>query len=428
VGVVDGMRVGPDVAPHWDTHPPTRVAGLEPTQPSVRNAVRNVLARAWMHRRLWLNDPDCLMARTSDTGLGREESRSLAAAVAATGGMVLFSDDVPVLDAESRRLVRESIRLARAVDAAGEVGSARALDLLAEGMPSGVVARARGGPLLLLVNGSDAATGVQLDLQDLALADPDAELVPLLDSPPPERVRGSRFEVALEPHASALLRVRGSPGLAVFCDFDGTFAVQDVGSTIARRYAGDRRPALWAQLEQGLLDAWAYNMKLLDGLRLPEQELEEFLRTIELSPGARELVAWCETTGIPFRVLSDGFDYNLDRLQLLHGVRFEYDANHLHYEDGAWRIEARHPNPACGCGTGTCKRLRIDQFRVEHPALCVVHIGNGRVSDLCAALAADVVFAKDSLAEELARQGLPFEPFETLLDVLPGLERLRASA
>jgi alpha-galactosidase len=427
VGVVDGMRVGPDVAPHWDTHPPTRIAGVEPTQPSVRNGVRNVLARAWMHRRLWLNDPDCLMSRSSDTALGREEIRSLAGAIAATGGMVLFSDDVPVLDTEGRSLVREVIRLARAVDTAAEVGAARALDLLADGMPAGALARARGGPLLFLVNGSDAPATVRVDLQELGLRIPDATPEPLLDTARPAR-DGSLLEVRLAPHASTLLRLRGAPGLAVFCDFDGTFAVQDVGSTIARRYAGDRRPALWAQLEQGLLDAWEYNLKLLDGLRLPERELEEFLRTIELSPGARELVAWCEAGGIPFRVLSDGFDYNLDRLQVLHDVRFEYDANHLHYEDGAWRIEARHPNPDCECGTGTCKRLRIEQFRASRPALTVVHIGNGRVSDLCAALAADVVFAKDSLAEELARRGIPFEAFETLLDVLPGLERVRRSS
>jgi alpha-galactosidase len=428
VGVVDGMRIGPDVAPHWETHPPTRVAGVEPTQPSVRNAVRNVLARAWMHRRLWLNDPDCLMGRSADTALSPEESRSLAGAIAATGGMVLFSDDVPVLGEEGRSLVREVIRLARAVDAAGDVGTARALDLFADGMPAGALARARGGPLLFLVNASDAPHTACVDLDALGLRVPGATLEPLLDGARPARADGAELEVPLAPHASALLRLRSTPGLAVFCDFDGTFAVQDVGSTIARRYAGERRPALWAQLEQGLLDAWEYNLKLLDGLRLPERELEEFLRSVELSPGARELVAWCEAGGIPFRVLSDGFDYNLDRLQVLHGVRFEYDANHLHYEDGAWRIEARHPNPACECGTGTCKRLRIEQFRAARPALTVVHIGNGRVSDLCAALAADVVFAKDSLAEELARRGIPFESFETLLDVLPGLERVRQGA
>jgi 2-hydroxy-3-keto-5-methylthiopentenyl-1-phosphate phosphatase len=53
-----------------------------------------------------------------------------------------------------------------------------------------------------------------------------------------------------------------------------------------------------------------------------------------------------------------------------------------------------------------------------------VHVGNGRVSDLCGALAADVVFAKDTLAEELAAQGVAFEPFATLRDVVAGLDRL----
>jgi 2,3-diketo-5-methylthio-1-phosphopentane phosphatase len=215
--------------------------------------------------------------------------------------------------------------------------------------------------------------------------------------------------------------------MAVFCDFDGTFAVQDVGATLARRHAGDRRPALWARLERGELSAWEYNLELLDGLELPEEKLEDFLRSVELSPGADVLVRWCESEGVPFRVLSDGFDYNLDRLQEIHEVRFPYEANHLRYDDGAWRIEAGFPNPDCACGTGTCKRGRIETFRREHPGVRIVHIGNGRVSDLCAALSSDVVFAKDSLAEELAERGIPYEPFETLRDTLPTLERLLAS-
>ena len=53
-----------------------------------------------------------------------------------------------------------------------------------------------------------------------------------------------------------------------------------------------------------------------------------------------------------------------------------------------------------------------------------MHIGNGRVSDTCGALAADVAFAKDSLAQELARRGVAYEAFDTLHDVVPRLERL----
>jgi 2-hydroxy-3-keto-5-methylthiopentenyl-1-phosphate phosphatase len=53
----------------------------------------------------------------------------------------------------------------------------------------------------------------------------------------------------------------------------------------------------------------------------------------------------------------------------------------------------------------------------------MVHIGNGRVSDTCGALAADLVFAKDSLAIELARRGVDYEPFDTLHDVIAHLEK-----
>jgi 2-hydroxy-3-keto-5-methylthiopentenyl-1-phosphate phosphatase len=197
-----------------------------------------------------------------------------------------------------------------------------------------------------------------------------------------------------------------------------------VGATIAQRLAADRRPKFWARYERGEISAWEYNLEILDRLPMPLADLDAFLRTIELDRGARDLLAWCEAQGVPFRVLSDGFDWNLNRLQVLHAIRFAYDANHLRYEAGVWRISAAYPNAACGCGTGTCKRGRIDAFRKTAPGATLVHIGNGRVSDLCGALAADVAFAKDSLATELERRALAFERFETLLEVIPRLERL----
>jgi len=226
--------------------------------------------------------------------------------------------------------------------------------------------------------------------------------------------------------ARRVKRAAPQAGLAVFCDYDGTFAVQDVGSSLARQHAGDRRPALWARLARGELTPWQYNRELLNGLALSEVELVRFLRTVELDPGARSLVTWCASRHIPFRILSDGFDWNLDRLQEIHGVHFEYDANRLHYASGTWRIEAAYPDPSCFCGTGVCKASRIARFRAEHPKTCVVHIGNGRVSDLCGAEAADIAFAKDSLAEALEERRIAFEPFRTLLDVVSRLEELLA--
>ena len=232
----------------------------------------------------------------------------------------------------------------------------------------------------------------------------------------------------LSPRSGALRVLEPDTPLAIFCDFDGTFSVQDVGSTLAKRYGGDRRSAQWARYERGEITPWEYNLEVLDGLEVPLPALDEFLRSVVLDPGAKDLVAWCQREGFPFRILSDGFDWNLNRLQVIHDVRFAYSANRLHYDRGRWRIGAGHPNAACGCGTGTCKRGIIEAYRSRRPETVTVHIGNGRVSDTCGALAAHHAFAKDSLAPELERRGASYTPFETLHDVLAGLERLRAGA
>src|SRR5690606_10258523 len=100
----------------------------EATVPAGRNALRNTLARAWMHRRLWLNDPDCLMTRSRQSQLTRDEVRALAISIAVTGGMTILSDDVPGLGTDERALVRETVALAREVDESQQGGAARVLD------------------------------------------------------------------------------------------------------------------------------------------------------------------------------------------------------------------------------------------------------------------------------------------------------------
>lgn len=92
VGLVDAMRVGPDVKAEWGSGP----------EPSVRHAMRMALQRNWMHRRWWANDPDCLVARDTDTKLTDAEVRFLATGIVLSGGMVVASDDLARVS-EARR-------------------------------------------------------------------------------------------------------------------------------------------------------------------------------------------------------------------------------------------------------------------------------------------------------------------------------------
>jgi alpha-galactosidase len=146
VGVVDGMRIGPDVAPWWSPRPGAQ-PGYGETAPATVNAWRNTLARSFLHRRFWLNDPDCLMLRAEHTELDEASARAWALAVAASGGMAIVSDDLALLGPDARALLDEVVALGREVDDHATSSRApRCPDLLDTDTPT----RLRGGDVELV--------------------------------------------------------------------------------------------------------------------------------------------------------------------------------------------------------------------------------------------------------------------------------------
>ena len=114
------MRIGPDVAPYWEPRSP--FAGYADTLPATVNALRNTRARSFMHRRLWVNDPDCLMLRRDATDLTPEQIETWTDAVAASGGMALVSDDLALLGRDAAARFDDVVRAGRAVDVAAVAG------------------------------------------------------------------------------------------------------------------------------------------------------------------------------------------------------------------------------------------------------------------------------------------------------------------
>jgi alpha-galactosidase len=140
VGIVDGMRIGPDVAPWWGPEAnELQLPGYAEALPATLNAWRNTLCRSFMHRRLWLNDPDCLMLRSRETQMSPGAVHAWARAVAASGGMALVSDDLELLDARSRAHLDEVIATGRTVDAASVASPPSCPDLLDEHTPRRLV-------------------------------------------------------------------------------------------------------------------------------------------------------------------------------------------------------------------------------------------------------------------------------------------------
>ncbi|MFF7562547.1 glycoside hydrolase family 36 protein [Streptomyces pseudovenezuelae] len=103
IGLFDAMRVSPDTAPH------RRSEADDYSQPGQDPAEFTGAGRQWQHGRLWVNDPDCLMARPAV-----ETRERWAAHVEATGGLMASSDRLLSLDPwgveTTRRLLGGDVR------------------------------------------------------------------------------------------------------------------------------------------------------------------------------------------------------------------------------------------------------------------------------------------------------------------------------
>jgi alpha-galactosidase len=138
LGVVDGNRIGPDVAPSWELpEGGLSIPGYRDNEPATLHAWIDTLSRSFMHRRLWLNDPDCLMLRTDETAMTPAAVETWARGVAVSGGMALVSDDLALLDSRAHALLDDVIQIGRQVDDQARQGPApRCEDLLDGPIPT----------------------------------------------------------------------------------------------------------------------------------------------------------------------------------------------------------------------------------------------------------------------------------------------------
>jgi alpha-galactosidase len=202
VGVVDGMRIGTDVAPTWGGRL-GRWATTDQGGWSTRVAVRNTLTRAFLHGHLWANDPDCVMVRTDRTRLTEAEVRFLVAAVALTDGMIVSSDRLDLVPTARLDLLRLAHELAG--------GRCRVVGLLDGPEPSTVISTKADEVLWGHLHWGDHSVRAHVSFEGpewerLGLAMPDSVVEAFTGATLP--VRGGRVDLGrLDPHDVRVLRL-----------------------------------------------------------------------------------------------------------------------------------------------------------------------------------------------------------------------------
>jgi phosphoserine phosphatase len=122
----------------------------------------------------------------------------------------------------------------------------------------------------------------------------------------------------------------------VVLDMDSTLIQAEVIDELARfKGVYDQVSAITHQAMNGKMDydeSLRERMKLLKGTKL--SELDRVFDSIQLTPGAEELIAVLKKLGYKTALISGGFSYVADRLKSRLGIDFVY-ANQLEIENGA---------------------------------------------------------------------------------------------
>jgi 2,3-diketo-5-methylthio-1-phosphopentane phosphatase len=218
------------------------------------------------------------------------------------------------------------------------------------------------------------------------------------------------------------------PAAVVFLDFDGTITRRDATDAILDAFA-DRA---WMEVE----DAWVSGQigsrecleKQMALVNATPEQIDDLLDGISIDPGFPELLDSCIARSIPVHIVSDGFDYciqrilrrpNLNLLARLTGSHIV--SNGLRPVGQHWSATFVHPSTPCAHGCATCKPAVMDRLSIADAL--TVFVGDG-LSDQYAARRADVVFAKDTLAAFCDHASIPYRPYDTLATVAEELERL----
>ena len=200
----------------------------------------------------------------------------------------------------------------------------------------------------------------------------------------------------------------------LFFDFDNTLTDGDVLDQVIERFSIDEKWRDWENdWEAGRLSAQECLRRQVGNLRVSREALLDYLRQVRIDPAFSVIVELAARHRVGVNIVSDSFLPLILHILGNNGIQgVPVVANELSFEGDRLRPAFPHADPAC-LRSANAKAKHLLPYRNHR----IIFAGDGH-SDLDAALAADVVFAKSTLAKEMRMRAATFLPFETLEPVL----------
>jgi 2-hydroxy-3-keto-5-methylthiopentenyl-1-phosphate phosphatase len=211
----------------------------------------------------------------------------------------------------------------------------------------------------------------------------------------------------------------------IFVDFDGTISTTDVGEAMFQ-YFGEKEQSIiivndWVEQKINSSQLW----KLLCGTvhNFDEIKFDEFLNTISIDQTFRPFIRFCKSERFEVKVLSDGFDYYINKILKRENLMdLEVFSNKLIVDRNNISPEFPYTDEEC-TRCANCKRNHVLNFSSEEDF--TIYIGDG-FTDICPAQHCDFIFAKDSLLKYCEINRITYFPYSNFNDVLNKLTELKS--
>jgi 2-hydroxy-3-keto-5-methylthiopentenyl-1-phosphate phosphatase len=204
-----------------------------------------------------------------------------------------------------------------------------------------------------------------------------------------------------------------------FVDFDATITEQDTLVFLLDHLVGRKA---WEPIEEKIRSGKITNrvglreeMKLC---QIDQPNLTQLLKkNISIDPTFKLFVDFSKEKALELLVLSGGFGECIEPVFKKYGIELPYFANELIF--GKAYLDVRYPYASQGCGDCShCKAFHLERYKRR--GYFTIFVGNG-TTDRCPAKAADLVFAKDSLATYCLSERISFKPFDRFSEIQEAL-------
>lgn len=210
----------------------------------------------------------------------------------------------------------------------------------------------------------------------------------------------------------------------ILSDFDGTITTFDTNDRLFDIIGNEETEKIEKQFLNGEISMETAANSQFKKIKLDEETyIDYILNNIEIQPGFMKFYENIKKHHIDFVIVSGGFSNGIEPFLKKHEISdIDIYANELIFKED--KVKVKFYDDSCGiedfnCSCdfkpcGNCKVKFYDRYKKDYEK--VIFIGDG-LTDVGISEKADIIFAKDSLADYCNEEDIEFNEWEDFYDI-----------